>query len=148
MFAALFEFISLCIIVGLPIIFLILLILLRKRKNPLIAGIFLLLFIASSGYATYYFMSIQKYKTETKEKYLGFYKLDKLDCEECVDCKVELHPDYSYNIYKDNKVVGKGKWELVWDPESGYFLRIDNGSGAMSFETPKEIEYISRKDCR
>ena len=146
--AAAIEFVFLCIIVGLPIIFLILLILLRKLKYRWIPGIILVFFVLTSGYATYYFLSIQKYKNETKEKYLGFYKLDKLDCYECKDCKVELLPDYSYNIYKDNKVVGKGTWELVWDPESGYFMRIENGGGSIVPDTPKEIEYINRKDCR
>ena len=145
--AAAIELIFFCIIVGLPIFFLILLILLRKLKYRWIPGIILVFFVLTSGYAIHYFILDHEYKIECTKKYLGFYKLDRLDCEDCKDCKVDLLPDYKYEILQNNKVVGKGEWDLDYDPESGYFLKIENGPGGIIHETPREIEYIDRKNC-
>jgi len=93
-----------CLVVGLPLVFLLLL--LRKKKSRLSTIFILLFFLLTTANAIYFFVSAHDTKIEVSKKYLGFYKLNRLDCKECENCKVDLHPDFKYDIIKDGKIIG------------------------------------------
>ncbi len=133
-----------CLVIGLP--FVSLLLLLRKKKSRLSTIFILLFFLLTTANAIYFFVSAHDTKIEVSKKYLGFYKLNRLDCKECENCIVDLHPDFKYVIIKDGKIIGNGKWDLEINPETGFYMELDNKSG-MHYDTPREIETIDRIDC-
>lgn len=60
------------------------------------------------------FLICSQYVAERKAsvEFLGDYKLENLDGEECIDCKVRLLKNYRYDIYVGDEIVGHGKWEV------------------------------------
>lgn len=134
-----------CLVVGLPLIFLLLLF--RKNKSKLSTLFILLFFLLTSANAIYFLVSAHERKIEVSKKYLGSYKLKRLDCKECENCKIILHPNYTYDIIKNEKVIGEGQWDLEINSETGYFLKLDNGPNYMMYDTSREVESIDRKNC-
>jgi len=134
-----------CFVVGLPFVFLLLL--LRKKKSRLSTTFSLLFFLLTTANAIRFFVSSHDRKIEVSKKYLGLYKLNRLDCNECDNCKIDLHSDFKYDIIKDGKIIGNGKWDLEINPETGFYMELDNKPGYMIYETPREIETIDRIDC-
>ena len=61
-----------CLIVGLPLIFL--LFLFRKKKSRLSTIFILLFFLLTTANAIYFFVNAHETKIEVSKKYLGFYK--------------------------------------------------------------------------
>jgi hypothetical protein len=133
-----------CLIVGLPFVFLLLF--LRKKKSGLSTIFMLLFFLFTTVNAIHFFVSGNDKKIEISKKYLGFYKLNRLDNKKCENCKVDLHSDFKYNIIKDDKIIGNGKWDLEIDAETGFYMKLDNKPGYMIYDTPREIETINRVD--
>lgn len=71
-----------------------------------------------------------------------------LDCKQCDNCELNLHPDFTYDILKSDKIVGKGKWDIGTAIDiPGDFLELENGSTNVIFNTPRQIEYITTLDC-
>ena len=134
-----------CLVVGLPLLFLLLL--LRKKQSRLSKIFILFFFLLTTANAIYFFISANERKIEVSKRYLGFYKLNRLDCKECENCKVDLHSDFKYDIIKDEKIIGNGKWDLEINPETGFYMELDNKTGYMIYDTPREIETIDRIDC-
>jgi hypothetical protein len=134
-----------CLVVGLPLVFLLLL--LRKKKSRLSTIFILLFFLLTTANAIYFFVSAHDRKIEVSKKYLGFYKLNRLDCKECENCKIDLHSDFKYDIIKDGKIIGNGKWNLEINAETGFYMELDDKPGYMLYDTPREIETIDRIDC-
>lgn len=109
--------------------------------------ILFLFFLLTTANAIHIFISNHDRKIEVSKKYLGIYKLDRLDCEECMNCKIDLHPDFKYDIIQNKKNIGNGQWDLEINAETGFYLKLDNGPGYMIYDTPREIQSIDRKDC-
>lgn len=134
-----------CLIVGLPLIFL--LFLYRKKKSRLSTIFILLFFLLTTANAIYFFVNAHETKIEVSKKYLGFYKFNRLDCKECKNCKINLLSDFKYDIIKDEKIIGNGKWDIKINPETGFYMELDIKPSFMIFETPREIQTIDRIDC-
>lgn len=133
-----------CLVFGLPILFLLLLLINKSRASRLFA---LLLFLLTTVNAIYFSVSSGDRKEAASKKYLGFYKLNRLDCEDCKSCRINVRSNYTYDIMQNEKVVGEGKWDLEINAETGYFLTLENGPGYMIDESVREIEMISRENC-
>src|SRR5688572_10721193 len=120
----LFDLIIKIFVVGLPTVFLILLYVNRKDKAWF--NRFLVLLLLTLSGAIYFLARVNYVKNKEAEKYFGFYKLHRLDCEDCADCQIELLSNYTYNITKAEAIVGDGIWDLeLYD--MGYYLEIENG---------------------
>gem|GEM_PF-4819159 len=133
-------------VIAFPILFLLLL--LKKRKNKVSLVIIVSLFLLTTINAVHFFIAGEKEKNEFAKKYLGVYKLNKLDCRECDNCKVDLNADCHYDIIQNGKIIGNGEWNIEINPETGYFLKIENGPSYINHEPAGQIDYISRKPCR
>lgn len=134
-----------CLVLGLPLVFLLLL--WKMNKSRLSTILILLFFLLTTANAIHFFVSAYNSKIEASKTFIGFYKLNRLDCEECENCKVDLQSDFKYNIIKDGKIVGNGEWDLEVSPETGFYMQLDNKTGHMIYNTPREIETIDRIDC-
>ena len=105
------------------------------------------LLVGSLIVAFCFFNSGNDSKRKESKKYLGYYKLDRLNGENCENCKLNLLEDNHYDIIVNNQIKGRGKWDLDFDGESaGYYLVLENGPHNMIFDTPREIGYINTKD--
>ncbi len=88
------------------------------------------------------------WKKDASKKYLGIYKLEKLDCIECDNCEINLLSDYTYDILKDGRLVRKGKWDIgIAIDLPGDFLELENGPTYVIFNEPRQIEHITKLDC-
>jgi hypothetical protein len=86
----------------------------------------------------YYDMTQREYKAS--KKYLGDYKLETLDGQDCDNCKVRLNDGYTYDIVVKDKVVEQGKWHLETAIDvPGYTLKINNG-----YMTSGRVIFINR----
>jgi hypothetical protein len=81
----------------------------KIHKKVIIAGIILLILAIPEACIT-----IGSYitKKEASVEFLGDYKLNNLDGEDCANCKIRLHENFKYDIYVGDKIVGHGKWEV------------------------------------
>jgi len=128
--------------------FLFLWLLLKKRRSQFSTILLAIFLLFTTITAFFFFVSLDKEKDKLSKKYAGSYKLGKLNCEECNNCRIELHEDYRYDIIQNRKIVGNGEWSVEVNPETGYFLKIENGPIYINHEPEGEIEYIGTKACR
>jgi hypothetical protein len=121
----------------------------RKRYSPkksIPAG---LLFLGLTTFSIYTYWKIKRSEYETSKKFLGDYKLSRLDKQNCENCKVRLKDGYTYDILVNDKVVGQGKWHIGTAVDiPGTFLKIDNGPTWVIWESDRLIEYINRTQDR
>jgi hypothetical protein len=117
-----------------------------KRKKRFVSLFFTVIFIGMSSYAYDVYNRIEKKKSIESTKFLGDYKLLKLNNSDCDNCMVRLNENYRYEILNENKIVGKGKWDIqtAFDIPN-YFLVIDNGPNNVIPEHERLIEYITNK---
>ena len=112
-----------------------------KRLMFLVPALIALLFLVYNFYK-----SAGERKKQESVRYLGYYKLDRLNGENCDSCKLNLVKDQHYDIIVNNQIVGTGKWDLGFDGESaGFYLMLENGPTNMIFDTPREIQYIDTR---
>ena len=111
-----------------------------KKSIPLV-----LIFLAMSSISIYVYHRNKQEEYEASKKFLGDYKLEKLDRQECENCKVRLKDGYGYDIIVNDKIVGQGKWHIETAVDiPGPFLKIDYGPGYVVWEQDRLIEYIDR----
>jgi hypothetical protein len=117
-----------------------------KRRRSLKKSIpTALLFFVLTGFAIFVYHHNSKNEYEASKKFLGDYKLEKLDRKECDNCKVRLYNGYTYDILVRDKIVGHGKWHIETAIDiPGYFLKVDNGPTSVVWEHDRVIEYIDR----
>ena len=114
----------------------------HSLKKSIPAGF---LFLVLTGFAVYVYYNKNKNEYEASKKFLGDYKLEKLDRKKCDSCKVRLYDGYTYDIIVHDKVVGQGKWHIETAIDiPGYFLKVDNGPTWVVWEHDRLIEYIDR----
>ena len=103
------------------------------------------LFLVLTSVAVYVYYKNKKNEYEDSKKFLGDYKLERLDRKECDNCKVRLYDGYTYDILVKDKIVGHGKWHTETAIDiPGSFLKIDNGPNYVVWEHDRLIEYIDR----
>lgn len=134
------------VVIVLPFFFLLLL--LKKRRNQFSTILLAIFLLFTTITAFFFFVSMDKEKDKLSKKYAGYYKLVKLNCEECINWRIELHEDYRYEIIQNSKIVGDGEWSIEMNPETGYFLKIENGPSYINHEPEGQIENVSTKVCR
>ncbi len=134
------------IVIGLPV--LLLLLLFKNRPNKFSAILLSVLLLLTVTIGLFFFLVGAKERNKLSNKFVGFYKLNKLNCEECINCRIELHEDYRYEIIQNSKIVGDGEWSIEMNPETGYFLKIENGPSYINHEPDGQIENISTTVCR
>jgi hypothetical protein len=114
----------------------------RSLKKSIPTGI---LFLILAGFAIYVYRNNNKNEYEASKKFLGDYKLEKLDRKKCDSCKVRLYDGYTYDILVKDKIVGHGKWHIESAIDiPGYFLKVENGPTWVVWEHDRLIEYIDR----
>ena len=114
----------------------------RSLKKSIPAGI---LFLVLTGFAIYVYRNNNKNEYQASKKFLGDYKLEKLDREKCDSCKVRLYDGYTYDIIVKDNIVGHGKWHIETAIDiPGPFLKVDNGPTWVVWEHDRLIEYIDR----
>ncbi len=118
----------------------------KYRKSLKVAIPLGILFIITLLASLYFFKTGYDANKEASKKFLGYYRLEKLDGKDCEDCKVNLNSNNHYDIIVNDKTIGEGKWEVTLDGEGGgYYLILENGPKYMLFETDRNIAYIDRK---
>ena len=114
----------------------------RALKISIPTG-FLFTLITYFTVTTYF--NIQKQKTDETKKFLGDYKLLRLDRDDCESCKVRLYDTYRYDILVKDKVVGHGNWDIETAIDiPGVFLKIENGSRGVIWEKDRVVDQIDR----
>ena len=104
-----------------------------------------LLFLVLAGISLYVIYRNNRNEYQASKKFLGDYKLERLDRKNCDNCKVRLYDGYTYDIIVHEKIAGHGEWHLETAIDiPGYFLKIDNGPTWVVFEHERLIEYIDR----
>lgn len=107
-----------------------------------------MLFLLASVSAFLFFESENNIKIKESKRFLGYYKLDRFNCNECNDCKLLLEDNFQYYIIKDHEKAGSGKWDLAFDrEEAGYYLSFDNNSKEIIDETKREVQSLDKSDC-
>lgn len=100
----------------------------RKRhslKKSIPSGI---LFLGLTSFGIYMYCEMKRNEYEASKKFLGYYKLDRLDSQKCDSCKVRLKEGYTYDIIVKDKIVGHGKWQIGTAVDiPGLFIKIENG---------------------
>jgi hypothetical protein len=121
----------------------------RKRHTPakyLLSG---LLFLGLTFISGYFYCRMKQDESKASRKFLGYYKLERLDREKCNDCKIRLNADYVYDIFVNNKIVGQGKWKIETAVDiPGHFLKIENGPLYVVWEHDRYIESIDRTESK
>ena len=103
------------------------------------------LFIGLLLFAIYTYRDYSTGESEATKKFLGDYKLNRLDRKDCQNCTVRLNRDYQYDIIVDNEVMGHGKWSIESAVDiPGPFLRLENGPQSVIWEHDRVIPYIDR----
>ena len=129
-------------VVVLPLIFLLLVIRNKKSKTRLV--IFSCLFLLASINTFYFFKSSDDGKKKVAKEMAGYYKLDELNDSACENCKLNLSPDYKFDVIQNGKITGHGKWSIDFDAESaGYYLVIDGGPNGIIDDSRREIEFLT-----
>lgn len=114
----------------------------RSLKKSIPSGLF---FIVLTSFAIYGYFNGKNVEYEASKKFLGDYKLERLDGKVCDGCKVRLNDGYSYDIIVKNNKVGRGNWHIETAIDiPGYFLKIDDGPTSVVWEHDRLIEYIDR----
>ncbi len=111
----------------------------RKRSIP--AGI---LFLVLTGISLLIYFNNKYVEEEDSKKFLGAYKLERLDGKECINCKVTINDGYTYHIFANGKLVGNGRWQRETAIDiPGSFIKIENGPGII-WEHERLIKFIIR----
>ncbi|MBC9931019.1 hypothetical protein [Chitinophaga qingshengii] len=130
------------------ILFLLLLlyVILTKRKQLQVSLPLTVLFLALITPAVLFYRSCKTGEEKAAKKFLGDYKLEKLDGEVCEHCLIRLTIDYQYKILKNDEVIGQGKWWLESAPDiPGLFLRLENGPGYVIWPDDRIIHAMDRR---
>ena len=116
-----------------------------RRKNLSKAVPAFLLFLILTAIATYIYYQNETSELEASKKFLGDYKLERLDRKTCDNCKVRLYDGFKYDIIVQGKIVGHGKWHIESAIDiPGYFLKVENGPNWVVWEHNRLIEFIDR----
>jgi|LakMenE18May11ns_1017448.scaffolds.fasta_scaffold9328306_1 hypothetical protein len=108
-----------------------------------------LLFFGLTFISGYFYYGMKQDKYKASRKFLGDYKLERLDRKECENCKVKLKDGYIYDILINDKVVGQGKWNIETAVDiPSYFLKLENGPLYVVWEHNRLIEYIDRTESK
>jgi len=114
----------------------------RNLDKSIPAGI---LFLFLSSVAVYNIYKNNRAEYEASKKFLGDYKLEKLDRKICDSCKVRLYDGYTYDILVKEKIVGNGFWHIETAIDiPGYFLKLENGPNWVVWESDRLISFIDR----
>jgi len=144
--------VALAILLGLRLaFFLFLLILLyiivKKRKRLIISLPLAVLFLGLITWAALIYRSHKSAENREAQKFLGDYKLANLDGQDCLHCLVRLTADYRYDIFKDGKIVGQGKWWLESAIDiPGLFLQLEDGPSGAMWAHERTISGIDRRN--
>jgi hypothetical protein len=114
----------------------------RTPKKSIPSG---LLFLGLAFITGYFYCGMKQDEYKASRKFLGNYKLERLDRKVCENCMVKLKDGYTYDILVNDKVVGQGKWHLETAIDiPGHFLKIENGPNYVIWEADRLIEDIDR----
>jgi hypothetical protein len=108
----------------------------HRSLKAILAGI---LFAGITTLTLYLFLR----KKEANPRYLGDYKLEKLDRQKCENCLVRLKEDFTYDIIVSGRVVGNGNWHTVTGIDD-VALFIEYSTYCYLLNDGKEIEEIDR----
>jgi hypothetical protein len=140
-FSSFADFLIKLLVFGLP--FSLFYFLITNKKSRIRFFLLLMLFILSGIGATYFYISLRSRQNSASSQYLGFYHLKTLNKKSCNNCRIYLHANRKYDIIQNEQIIGKGKWEVRFDSESGsYYLHIDNGPNYMIWPGNRTIDYI------
>ena len=117
-----------------------------NRKRKIKATVFGVLFAVAAGFSLNGFISDEAYMKQLANQYSGFYKLEKLNRVECKNCRVRLNTNGSYDIFKGDSIIYKGKWEVGVSGEDGPFIDIDQLHGMMIWPSPRVIYDMNTND--
>lgn len=119
----------------------------KKRKQLLISVPLSVLFLGLVTWAALIYRNNKSVEDQAAKKYLGDYKLNMLDGKNCQHCIVRLTSNYRYDIFKDGKIVGHGKWWLGSAIDiPGMFLQVEDGPKYVIWATDRTIDYIDREN--
>ena len=122
-------------------------IIIKKKKRLIISVPLAILFLGLITLTALAYRSCKSGEDREAKKYLGDYKLVKLDGQDCQLCTVRLTGDYRYDILKDGKIVGHGKWWLETAIDiPGMFLQLEDGPKHVMWADSKTIDYIDRQN--
>ena len=97
----------------------------KSYKKAIVTGV---LFFILAIPATCFICNNYIVKKEASVQFLGDYTLNRLDGEDCVNCRVRLHNNYRYDIYVGEEIVGHGKWDITTAYDIPHWLlKIENG---------------------
>jgi len=117
----------------------------RALKWSIPAALFFLLL---SFLAVYAYVKMNNAEYRASQKFLGDYRLNRLDRKKCDGCFVRLYDGYTYEIFSNGKVAGHGKWHLETAIDiPGYFLKIENGPTNVVWGEERVIDYIDRSSA-
>jgi len=136
------------VVIGLLILFLfVLYIIFKKRRRLLISIPLTVVLFGLLIFGTFTYKSCKSEEEKEAKKFLGDYKLERLDGQDCRHCSVRLTKNYKYEILRNGSVVGQGKWwlETAFDIP-GPYLRIENGPKSVIWEDERTISYIDRQN--
>ena len=138
----LFEFIIVGILICL-VIFLVFIII-KKRKSLKISLFCSFLLIAFVILCFKFHQNGKEVDQERERAFLGNYRLEEFDGKNCANCLVKVYADHHYDIIRQNKIIGDGKWTLDSAPDiPGYFIKIENGPDVL-FSDNRDIDYIDQ----
>lgn len=122
----LIDLIIYCVLIGLPIIFLIATV--KNWKNKLRRFSYLFVFIVSGLISGYFFSNMHENRKQGIQEVCGAYVLNQLDCNKCGNCYLQVKQDMTYDIVVDDKIIGTGSWSLEFEGDAGiYFPQFDYG---------------------
>ncbi|WP_130736512.1 hypothetical protein [Flavobacterium sp. J27] len=93
------------------------------------------------------FLSCNSFLSKENEKsFVKKYRLLKLDGEICNTCFIDVQENYIYKIFKNEKEIGKGEWNITLPIDyPGYVLKLENGPKCMIYDSDTIIDYIDRR---
>lgn len=131
-----------CLLFGLPLTFGILFFLnLKSTPKKIIYGILFTITLWN-------LLNKIEELNQDESKFVHRYRLPRLYRKDCTNCYIDVLPDHTYNIIKDNLIIGDGEWKIEHESEIGtpYIVFDNDNSGMMRYYSDTIITHFSNPD--
>jgi len=127
------------------ILFLLLILIIRRKNKGKKTLPFLIVFMSLVVFGIYVYSGMKSKENEAAKVFIKEYKLTRLDGKVCINCIVKVNDNHHYDIIQNSKIIGAGEWNMDFESEAGfYFIRLENGPLYIIGEKDSIIEYIDR----